>query len=157
MKNGDIRLDQTDIKILRELQIDSRLSAREISKRVNLSAPSVTERIRKLEDAGVIGAYTIEVNYEALGFDIECMIQIDIKNNHFDEFKAYIYNDPRVNFCYRIAGHSCILVKLSVKTITEIEAFVDAISHLEATTSTYIIFSEIPVNKSVEKFLSERD
>ena len=157
MKNGEIRLDQTDVKILRQLQLDSRLSAREISKRVNLSAPSVTERIRKLEDAGVISGYTVQINYEALGFDIECMIQIDIKNSHFEQFKKYIYDDPRVNFCYRVAGHSCILVKLAVKTIAEIEAFVDAIANLEATTSTYIIFSEIPVNKSVEKFLGKMD
>ena len=45
----------------------------------------------------------------------------------------------QINFCYRVAGHSCILVKLAVKTIAEIEAFVDAIANLEATTSTYII------------------
>ena len=57
-------------------------------------------------------------------------------------------------FCYRIAGHSCILLKLSVESIAEIEEFVDSISALDSTTSTNIIFSEVPINKSVGKFFT---
>ena len=83
------------------------------------------------------------------------MIQIDIKNSKFENFKEFIYNHPRVIFCYRITGHSCILVKLCVQSISEIETFVDSISELDATTSTHIIFSEIPINKSVRKFFSD--
>lgn len=150
-----MKMDNTDIKILMELQSDSRLSIRELSKRVNLSPPSVTERIRKFEDNGVIEGYTIKINEAALGFSIQCMIQIDIKNCKFEKFKEFIYNHPRVIFCYRIAGHSCILVKLCVKSISEIETFVDSISSLDSTTSTHIIFSEIPINKSVRKFFSD--
>ncbi|MDS0525272.1 Lrp/AsnC ligand binding domain-containing protein [Clostridium sp. SHJSY1] len=63
-----------------------------------------------------------------------------------------MYNHPRVIFCYRVAGHSCLLAKLSVESISEIEEFVDSISALESTTYTHIIFSEVPINKSVEKF-----
>lgn len=147
-----MKIDNTDIKILKELQLDSRLSIRELSKKVNLSPPSVAERIRKLEDNGVIEMYTIKINEATLDFSIQCMIQIDIKNNKFEKFKEFIYNHPRVIFCYRIAGHSCILVKLSVKSIAEIEKFVDSISSLDSTTSTHIIFSEIPINQSIEKF-----
>ncbi|MBU3137615.1 Lrp/AsnC family transcriptional regulator [Clostridium gasigenes] len=147
-----MKMDNTDIKILKELQQDSRLSIRELSKRVNLSPPSVTERIRKLEDSGIIDGYTIKVNEKSLGLDIQCIIQIDLKNSEFEKFKKFIYNHPRVNFCYRIAGQSCILVKLSVKSISEIEKFVDSIASLNATTSTHIIFSQIPTNESVEKF-----
>lgn len=147
-----MKIDNTDIKILKELQLDSRLSIRELSKRVNLSPPSVADRIRKFEDSGIIEGYTIKINEAALDFSIQCMIQIDIKNDKFEKFKEFIYNHPRVIFCYRIAGHSCILLKLSVKSISEIEKFVDSISSLAATTSTHIIFSEIPVSKSIEKF-----
>lgn len=149
-----MKMDNTDIKILMELQKDSRLSIRELSKRINLSPPSVTERIRKLEDSGVIEGYTIKINEKALDMSIQCIIQIDLKNSKFDKFKEFIYNHPRVIFCYRIAGHSCILVKLSTKSILEIEKFVDEVSTLDATTSTNIIFSEVPINKSVGKFFS---
>ncbi|WP_244834946.1 Lrp/AsnC family transcriptional regulator [Clostridium sp. BJN0001] len=150
-----MKIDTTDIKILKELQLNSRLSIRELSKRVNLSPPSVAERIRKFEDSGIIENYTIKINEAALNFSIQCMIQIDIKNNKFKQFKEFVYNHPRVVFCYRIAGHSCVIVKLSVKSISEIEKFVDSISSLDCTNSTHIIFSEIPVNNSIEKFFSD--
>lgn len=150
-----MKIDNTDIKILKELQLDSRLSIRELSKRVHLSPPSVAERIKKFEDSGIIEGYTIRINESALGLSIQCIIQIDIKNNNFEKFKEFIYSHPRVVFCYRIAGHSCILVKLCVKSINEIEKFVDSISSLDSTTSTNIIFSEIPIDKSIEKFFSD--
>ncbi len=150
-----MKIDNTDIKILMELQTDSRLSIRELSKRVNLSPPSVTERIRKLEDRGIIEGYTIKINEKALGLSIQCIIQIDLRNNKFEKFKELIYNHPRVVFCYRIAGPSCVLVKLSVESISEIEEFVDFISALDSTTSTHIIFSEVPINESVGKFFSD--
>ncbi len=89
-----------------------------------------------------------------MGLDIQCIIQIDLKNSEFEKFKKFIYNHPRVNFCYRIAGDSCILVKLSVQSILEIEKFVDSISSLNATTSTHIIFSQIPTNGNIDKFFS---
>lgn len=147
-----MKIDNTDIKILKELQLDSRLSIRELSKRVNLSPPSVSERIKKLEDNGVIESYTIKINKSALDFSIQCIIQIDIKNSNFVKFKELIYNHPRIVFCYRIAGHSCILVKLIAKSISEIEKFIDSISSLDSTTSTHIIFSEIPINKNIDKY-----
>lgn len=63
-----MKIDNTDIKILKELQLDSRLSIRELSKRVNLSPPSVADRIRKFEDTGIIQGYTIKINEDALDF-----------------------------------------------------------------------------------------
>ena len=114
----------------------------------------MTERIRKLEDRGIIEGYTIKINGGALGLSIQYIIQIDLKNSEFETFKKFIYNHPRVVFCYRIAGHSCILLKLSVESISEIEEFVDSVSSLDSTTSTYIIFSEIPINETMGKFFS---
>jgi len=85
-----MKMDNTDIKILMELQSDSRLSIRELSKRVNLSPPSVTERIRKLEDRGIIEGYTIKINEVALGLSIQCIIQIDLKNGEFEKFSVLL-------------------------------------------------------------------
>lgn len=69
-----MKIDNTDVRILKELQQDSRLSIRELSKRVNLSPPSVTERIRKLEDSGIIEGYTIKINEAALGLKIQLQL-----------------------------------------------------------------------------------
>lgn len=145
-----MHLDQTDIKILKELQHDSRLSIRELSKRVNLSPSSVSDRIHKLEDNKIIEGYTIKINKKALGLTIQCIIQIDIKNSEFKKFKEFIYDYPGISFCYRVTGHSCIIAKLNVKTVEEIEQFVDCVSEMNGTTSTNIIFSEININNSID-------
>lgn len=147
-----MKLDATDIKILKELQHNSRLSIRELSKRVNLSPSSVNERVHKLEDNKIIDGYTIKINNYALGLTIQCIVQIDIKNSDFKKFKEFIYDYPGVTFCYRITGHSCVIAKLDVRTISEIEKFVDCVSSLNGTTSTNIVFSEIDILHDIDKF-----
>ena len=75
-----MQLDRVDRKILNELYNDSRLSMRELAKRVNLSAPSTAERVRKLESEGVIQKYTIDIDYKKAGLVLDCILEITLKN-----------------------------------------------------------------------------
>ena len=143
--------DSIDVRILRELQADSRISIRELSKRVNLSPPSVTERVRRLEDQGIIEGYTIRLNRKALGFPIECVIEVTMKNGQYEKFKSFIKDYRYSDWCYRIAGAACFIVKLSVPSLADIEQFVDAVSPY-AMTQTSIVFSEVAVNPCIDKF-----
>lgn len=147
-----MKFDEIDILILSELQKNSRLSIRELSKRINLSPPSVTERIKRLEDYGIIEGYTIKINKKKLGLTIDCIIKVTMKNGEYERFKAFIKEYKRSEWAYRIAGDSCFLIKLSVKTLSEIEEFIDEISTY-AITITNIAFSEIEVNNDISKFL----
>lgn len=74
-----MQLDRVDRKILNELYNDSRLSMRELAKRVNLSAPSTAERVRKLESEGVIQKYTIDIDYKKAGLVLDCILEITLK------------------------------------------------------------------------------
>lgn len=149
-----MKLDEIDVLILQELQKDSRLSIRELSKRINLSPPSVSERVRKLEDEGVIEEYTIKINKKILGFSMDCIIKVTMKNGQYDKFKAFISEYKRSEWCYRIAGDGCFLVKLCVKSLNEIEDFINEISSY-AMTETIIAFSETKTNNNINKFLEE--
>ncbi|MCD1017880.1 winged helix-turn-helix transcriptional regulator, partial [Staphylococcus aureus] len=60
---------------------NSRITINELSKQVNLSAPAVRERVNKLEDQGIIKGYTINIDYKELGYDVEILIELTIKNN----------------------------------------------------------------------------
>lgn len=71
-----MKIDEVDMRILHELQTDSRLSIRELSKRVNLSPPSVTERVRRLEEHNIIKGYTIRLNKKKLG----CAMTVSLKS-----------------------------------------------------------------------------
>lgn len=145
-------LDEIDVLILQELQKDSRLSIRELSKRINLSPPSVTERVRRLEDSGIIEGYTIKINKKKLGLPIDCIIKVTMKNGQHEKFKEFINEYKRSEWCYRIAGDGCFLVKLSVKALGDIEEFINAISSY-AITETIIALSEVEIDNSINKFL----
>lgn len=146
-------MDEIDVKILSELQSDSRLSIRELSKRINLSPPSVAERVRKLEDKGIIEGYTIKVNRKLMGFPIDCFVMVTMKNGEYERFKRFIADYPRSEFCYRIAGDACFLVKLNVESLEQIEEFINLVTPF-ATTKTQVAFSEVPVATNVTKFLN---
>ncbi|WP_346939290.1 Lrp/AsnC family transcriptional regulator [uncultured Clostridium sp.] len=147
-----MKLDEIDVMILSELEKNSRLSIRELSKRINLSPPSVTERVKRLEDNGVIEGYTISINKKKLGLSIDCIIKVTMRNGEYERFKNFIKDYNHSEWCYRIAGDGCFLVKLSVKDLVEIEEFINEVSPY-AITSTNIVFSEIAIGNSINKFL----
>lgn len=147
-----MKFDEIDVTILSELEKNSRLSIRELSKRINLSPPSVTERVKRLEDNGVIEGYTISVNKKKLGLSIDSIIKVTMRNGEYEKFKNFIKTYNRSEWCYRIAGDGCFLVKLSVKDLSEIEEFINEVSPY-ATTNTNIVFSEVTIDNSINKFL----
>jgi len=147
-----MKFDEIDVMILSELEKNSRLSIRELSKRINLSPPSVTERVKRLEDNGVIEGYTISINKKKLGISIDCIIKVTMRNGEYKKFKNFIKNYSRSEWCYRIAGDGCFLVKLSVKDLNEIEEFINEVSPY-AITITSIAFSEVDLDDSINKFL----
>ncbi|NLZ49169.1 MAG: Lrp/AsnC family transcriptional regulator [Clostridiales bacterium] len=149
-----MKIDKIDVLILKELQKDSRLSIRELSKRINLSPPSVSERVRKLEDYGIIEGYSIKINKKKIGLSIDCIIKVTMKNGEYEKFKTFIKDYERSEWCYRIAGNGCFLVKLSVESLEEIEEFINHISSY-ALTETTIAFSEVPIDNSIDKFIEK--
>jgi Lrp/AsnC family leucine-responsive transcriptional regulator len=140
-----MKIDDIDKKLLDELQNNSRLSMSELGRRVNLSSPSVTERVRQMESFGLIKKYTLEIDYETLGQPIQCIIEATVKNGDYQSFKRYIEKLPNVEFCYRIAGNACYMLKMHFETFAKAEEFIDNISPF-AQTVTHFIFSKVSTN-----------
>jgi Lrp/AsnC family leucine-responsive transcriptional regulator len=140
-----MKIDEIDKNILDELLNNSRLSMSELGRRVNLSSPSVTERVRQMESFGIIKKNTLVVDYEKLGLAIQCIIEATVKNGDYKSFKNYIENLPNVEFCYRIAGNACYMLKMQFETLANAEKFIDEISPI-AQTVTHFIFSQVSTN-----------
>ncbi|MEN2768614.1 Lrp/AsnC family transcriptional regulator [Ornithinibacillus xuwenensis] len=140
-----MKIDKVDRRILDELKNNSRLSMSELGRRVNLSSPSVTERVRQMESFGVIKGYTLDVDVEKLGLPIQCIIEATVKNGDYNSFKKRIEKLSNVVFCYRIAGNACYMIKMNFETFLQAEEFIDSISPL-AQTVTHFIFSEVQVS-----------
>jgi Lrp/AsnC family leucine-responsive transcriptional regulator len=134
-------MDLTDKKILEILEEDSKVSLNHISKLVNLSTPSVRERINKMKDSGIINNYTIDINYAAIGYEINIIIEVIIKNNLYSDFKKFINKQPNVEFCYRISGDSCFIFKAHFKDMQTVEQFIDTLQYY-GHSKTHFIFSQ---------------
>lgn len=137
-----MKFDSVDKKIIDELSENSRLSMSELGRRINLSSPSVTERVRRMESLGIIKKYTLEVDFEKLGLPIHCIIEATVKNGDYNSFKKFIEELPNVEFCYRIAGNACYMLKIQFETFAKAEEFIEKVNPY-AQTVTHFIFSQV--------------
>ncbi|MFY0779787.1 Lrp/AsnC family transcriptional regulator [Peribacillus simplex] len=141
-----MKIDEKDQSILAELRLNSRISMRELAKKVNLSAPTVTERVRQMESFGIIKGYVAEIDHTKIGFPIECIVEATIKNGEYEKFKKYISKLPNVDFCYRIAGQACFMLKIHSESLEEVEEFINRIIPFAATI-THVILSEVKISQ----------
>src|SRR6266699_5913405 len=116
-------LDSTDWKIIRELQQDARLSSNELGRRVGLSAPAAAERVRKLEDAGVITGYSALIDPAKVGLPLLALIHLRcnqgsclLKTSTAEEF-------PEVLEMHKLSGSHCALLKVALSSMEHLEAF----------------------------------
>jgi len=121
-------MDTTDLKIIDLLQQDARMTNAQVAEQVNLTASSVYERVRKMQEQGVIQRYTIQVDPAALGKPLTAFIRLTVA---YDERQAAgvaaLGADPDVLECYSVAGEDCYIIKTRVGGPAELEALIHRI------------------------------
>jgi Lrp/AsnC family transcriptional regulator, leucine-responsive regulatory protein len=143
--NRNIDIDQTDADVLRLLGDNARASMSDIARAIGMSAPGATERVRRLEAAGVIRGYTINVNAEALGFGITAIVRIKPRLGQLHVVAQYLQDAPMVVACDKVTGEDCFVARLALRAISELDPFIDPL-HLKAETSTSIVTAS-PVDR----------
>jgi len=138
-------LDTIDAAILDALARDARMSVADLARLVGLSAPSVSERIRRLEDAGVIEGYTLTINPRALGFPVAAWLRVRPIPGQLQKVASLLQQLPEVVECDRITGDDCFMARAHVRTVDDLEKLIDKIISY-ATTNTSIIQSS-PVKR----------
>jgi Lrp/AsnC family transcriptional regulator, leucine-responsive regulatory protein len=133
-------IDAVDVRLLRMLAANSRSSLAELARAVRMSAPSVAERLRRLEEAGVIRHYTIEVDPAALGLGLAASIRIRPMTGQLLEVAALLAELPEIVECDRVTGEDCFVAKAHVRSVQDLERVIDRIIPL-AQTNTSIIQS----------------
>ena len=130
-------LDSTGWQLLQALQQDARLSYTQLGQRVGLSAPAVAERVRKMEDAGIISGYHAEVNWAKIGFPITAIIRMStFSGERCGRFAAFTQGVPEVLECYRVTGSDSLIMKVMAASVEHLEALIDQLSaHGQLTTS----------------------
>ncbi len=145
LQNINDRLDALDMHILRVLTVDARTSMAELARAVGLSAPSVTERVRRLEDAGVVRGYAAQVDPRALGLALSAYVRIRPVPGQLKRVADVLAGLDAIVECDRVTGDDCFIAKAHVASVEELEALIDKIMPY-AMTNTAIIQSS-PVKR----------
>jgi Lrp/AsnC family transcriptional regulator, leucine-responsive regulatory protein len=138
-------MDDVDKKILLELQMNGRKTMTEIGKIVGLTAPAATERVKKLEDRGVIKNYTVSVDPQKLGKIISAYILFDTER--CKQFVEFCKGQPEIVECHRLAGKYSYLVKIVTSSLDSLEHFIDS-TMTYGKSSTLLVLSS-PINSNV--------
>lgn len=149
-ENGDI--DATDIKLLDVLVADARTSIAELGRVVGLSPPSVSERIKRLEEAGVIEGYTVKINPKALGLPFAVWLRIRPIPGQLRKVADILQSLPEIVECDRVTGEDCFIARAHVRSVGAMERLIDKIVPY-AMTNTSIIQSS-PVERRLPPFTS---
>ncbi len=147
-RNGRITedepLDDTNRRILFELQADARLSLAELGRRVGLSSPAVAERVARLEESGTIVAYRAQVNPRALGLALTAVIRIRPSPGQLQRVSAAAQETPEVVECHRVTGDDCYLMTAHLRDVTHLEEIIDRFAPLGQTTTSIVQSSPVP-------------
>ncbi|MCX7709934.1 MAG: Lrp/AsnC family transcriptional regulator [Clostridia bacterium] len=146
-------MDQTDLKILDVLKENSRIPTSEISKKVNLSIPAVAERIRKMEDAGIIEKYTIKINRDKTNYKLLAFIMISLSRvEETEEFRKAIVQLESILEVHHLAGEYDYLVKVLVEDTKALEDFIsNKLKRIKGIlkTNTIIALSSLKENMNI--------
>lgn len=138
LHNAKSTLDAMDAQILAALDSDARLSMSELARLVGMSAPSVSERVRRLEATGVIRSFTVDVDTRAIGYQIRAMVRIRPLPGKLHLVERLIQERPEFVECDKITGDDPFLARLVVHTIEQMDDVLEALSE-HAVTSTAVI------------------
>ena len=148
-----MKVDVINWKILEALQSNARLSNSEIARRVGISSPAVTERIRKLEDVGIIEGYITKVEPFELGYQLRALITVRAFMGRLKPFLEKVKSFDEVINCYRITGNENIVMEVILHNQKHLEKFIDQlITYGE--TKTQIILSNVIDDKPIKQRVS---
>ena len=137
-------LDATDRKIIGELVADGRVSFAELGRRVSLSSPAVTERVQRLERAGLITGYRAEIDPRLLGFSMTAIVRVKPAAGQLPRIPALALEIPEVGECHRITGEDCFYLKIHLRSLDELSDILDRFLTYGETTTSLINASPIP-------------
>ena len=139
------KIDAINRRVLEELLRDPRLTMSELGRRVGMSSPAVTERVRRLEETGVIRGYRIELDPTALGLPIAAYVRIRPNAGQLPRIVELARQIPEVVECHRVTGEDCFILKVYIPAIDQLDRLLDRFLLYGSTTTNIIQSSPVPL------------
>ena len=138
-----VSLDDIDIQLLRILYEDARTPVAELARALTMSAPSVSERLRRLKESGVIQGFTIGVETALLGYELAFYIRISPLPGQLSKVVAIITQIEEIVECDRITGDDCFIAKAYVRSAKAIEAVINRLIPYAKTNTSLVQSSPV--------------
>jgi len=131
-------MDEVDYRIIDLLVLNSRRSLKNLGMSTELSSPSVMDRVRRLEEKGIIRSFTIDVDLEALGYNLQAIVRIRPLPGMLHIVERLIQETPEFIECDKVTGDDCFIAKLCFRSMAQLDAILDRITE-KAETNTSIV------------------
>ncbi|SBT16116.1 HTH-type transcriptional regulator LrpC [Marinomonas gallaica] len=148
-----IDMDRINWKLLKALESNGRLGYSELAKLVHLSAPAVAERIKKLEEQGVITGYQAKINLENAGIPITALVECEVYRTKEREFKDLVVGLEEILDCYNVTGPSAFILRVAVSSMSRLDILLERLIDL-SDTKTMMILSQ-PVQRGMPLNIEE--
>lgn len=140
----DKLLDETGWQILRELQENARVSYSELGRRVALTPPAVAERVRRMEEAGIISGYRVELDMERVGLPIGAFVRIKAAGDiNCWQLGQKVRDFPEVLECHRVTGDDSYIMKVAVRSVGHLEELIDRLMPYAETVTALVLSSPV--------------
>ncbi|MGZ3503208.1 MAG: Lrp/AsnC family transcriptional regulator [Vulcanimicrobiaceae bacterium] len=136
-------LDDVDRRILEALLDDPRLRVTDLGRLVGLSTPAVTDRMRRLEETGVL-SYRAEIDPRALGYSISAIIRVSPQSRKLHLIPDVARDVPEVTECYRITGEDCYFMRVYLRSMDDLESILDRFTPHGRTTTSIVHSAPVP-------------
>ncbi|MGJ8527030.1 Lrp/AsnC family transcriptional regulator [Maritalea sp.] len=131
-------MDNVDRQIVKILHLDAKTPLKLLAQAVGLSSPSTSERLKRLEERGVIGGYTLRVDHGQLGYPLRAVVRINPMPGKLNLVQQMIVDTAEIVECDKVTGDDCFVCKLYLKSIEQLDLILDRISE-HARTNTSIV------------------
>jgi Lrp/AsnC family transcriptional regulator, leucine-responsive regulatory protein len=139
---GFSRFDSKDVAILEALQEDGRISLSALGRKIGLSQPAMSERVKRLEERGVIAGYGARINPHALGLGMMAIIRLKTSHQQIKACLKAFAESPHIVEAHRVTGEDCFVLKVIVPAPDKLAIIVDSIGRFGAVTTSIVLRSE---------------
>lgn len=138
------RLDSTDWRILEMLQLDGRAPLSALARRIGLSQPATSERVKRLESLGVIEGYAARVNFQAVGLDLLAIARVRTSFEKLQDCLKLFASMPEILEVHRVTGEDCLILKVLVPKAAQLESVIDRLAKYGSVTTSIVLSSMLP-------------
>lgn len=147
MQCSPVLADATNVAILRVMTERPRIAIAELARAVGMSAPSVRERVQRLEESGVLRGCRLDIDPKHLGYPIAIMVRVRPMPGQLQKLIKLAQQTPRVVECHRITGEDCFIMRMHLESLETLDSVLDAFLVYGQTRTSIIQSSPVPLRQ----------